>query len=150
MLTTSLDPQLQLERILDANEKAYARWAHTPPSQPLDTIPFGDTTLEPWQEANARQVVAGALAGLGADSHTLELMLDALGLLPAKMPAPPADITGRRRQYGRCPFCRRSSIALRKNGRLVGHARIYGISVAKARCVGGGTLPIATRKATAA
>lgn len=153
MLTDTLDPQHQLERVLAANEALYAKWSRRPPiRQAGDTLVFADP--EPFtdgEQAHVREVAAGVVAGLDADPRTLAMVLDALGVLPEKTSADNVvDMPTKGRQYGRCSHCLRSSIPLRKkDGLLVGHSRYHHKSVAEARCTGGGTQPIKQRRAAA-
>jgi hypothetical protein len=144
----TLDPQHQLERVLAANEALYAKWRRRPPTSQPTTLVFADPEpITPQEQAHVREVVASAAVGLDADPGDLQMVLDALGVLP---PPPPANVTNlpAKRRYGQCRYCHRTSIALRKDGLLTGHSRIHHTSVSEARCDGGGTLP-ARRKAAA-
>ncbi|MFB4275796.1 hypothetical protein ACBJ59_10925 [Nonomuraea sp. MTCD27] len=149
MLTSNLDPQLQIERVLAINEALYDKWRRRPPkSQPIDTLVFADTApLTPDEETHIRAVVAGVAAGLDADADALSDVLDALGILPPK-PANVANLHAKR-QYGQCRHCWRASIPLRKNGLLVGHSRREKQPVSEARCDGGGTRPVKQKRAAA-
>ncbi|MEU6781460.1 hypothetical protein ABZ912_19830 [Nonomuraea angiospora] len=139
-----------LEREIAFNEYLLAKGRkRAPQRQPCDITLFFNVDLDPTEQTSARTVLAGAAAGCGMQAGAFKTVLDVLGLLPERPTVTTLD-SGRRRKYGQCRKCLRRCVALRKDGTLVGHSRLYDVPVSEARCDGGGTFPVISRKAAAA